>query len=1101
MASEESATRALKIWRYHGDYAAAARFASSLPGKLRREPRVALAISELRAAQGYLAEAAQWLQEVNQEAATPSERLLVELELASLEVVSEGTVANALGRAEAARNTAQVLQIDPHVRGKAERIYSQIQLMGALVFELQSDVRDQALERIFGAAESLSDEASDEEAYLAYLTYAGSLPLAESRQRAFTALFDWSSARERTNWQAEVKLRLAEEWLKEGKPTSLIRAEIQGAQNLFTKTGHKHGSLDVQRLQSRLEIERELGDTTGLSLCCDGYRALDFPRAELSVLLDLSQHAFQRGDSHSAADYQVRCLDLAKKVGLLSMLHNSWMSQANLALRSGQYGLVIDLAKAGISSAPSEFFVSAYEHLQATAYSFTNNYPSAIELDRRALSRLEAIGANGLGSDLATSLASHLASLRQDESWTEAEALLQDWVLRDEQRKETRAAVQKRELLVQLAIQQFNFSPSRRHQLAVLDRAEETLHQADQSLIALPLHEATLRHGQIEQLRAQISICRGHPEEAVKHWQSAATLLDSGGAAYESANCHYLIGLQYSNQANKDPNEYFQKAEEELLTALDYYANSGMRVQAVNDRYYLASLHSNATILRPEEEQRLRALHFDTAFDHLRPAEEDSDLIRRGITAGSPEEILEAKRKVAGDSQKVYALHLDLLTRSQSMPEEIWKTCQSAKARALADVLAVRVKPPARFLAAVRANPAAVDQVASEEDLVQRLESAPPVDKLVLQGELSELRQTMATEPVLREYLDLRSGKAVDLRELQEALANTPEQRAGFVAIDWFVAGRQLWLLACRAGKPVQCVRLDLTLAEVATFVDEHLREDSFRFTLREVPELLQRLAPAIAPLARITQPEELLILSPTGPLHRIPLHALHLEGEPLLVRNPVVYCPSLTVLYHCLSHNSETPARPSAALFGDPKGDRQATAALVARLGKRLTSRVVLGSEVSRANFVEGVEDRRLIHFQGHAKQLADAPLDSYLELTDGKFTARDVLSLQRLRANLVTLAGCETAASPIAPGDEPLGLVPAFLYSGASSILASLWSVQDEAATRVMEEFYETWLSAAEKLDKAQALRSASLKVRATKNYEAPYYWAAFTLHGDWR
>ena len=32
------------------------------------------------------------------------------------------------------------------------------------------------------------------------------------------------------------------------------------------------------------------------------------------------------------------------------------------------------------------------------------------------------------------------------------------------------------------------------------------------------------------------------------------------------------------------------------------------------------------------------------------------------------------------------------------------------------------------------------------------------------------------------------------------------------------------------------------------------------------------------------------------------------------------------------------------------------------------------------------------------------------------------------------------------------------------------------------------------------AQALRAAQIALRADKRWAAPYYWAAFTLQGDW-
>lgn len=112
---------------------------------------------------------------------------------------------------------------------------------------------------------------------------------------------------------------------------------------------------------------------------------------------------------------------------------------------------------------------------------------------------------------------------------------------------------------------------------------------------------------------------------------------------------------------------------------------------------------------------------------------------------------------------------------------------------------------------------------------------------------------------------------------------------------------------------------------------------------------------------------------------------------------------------------------------------------------------------------------------------------------------TAR--LRLERLTAGLVTLVACEGATTVVERGDEPLGLVPAFLLAGAGAVVASLWPVDQRSAAHVMEAFYRRLLAAEGVIDKAEALRAAALSVRAMPQYATPYHWAPFTLHGSWR
>ena len=61
------------------------------------------------------------------------------------------------------------------------------------------------------------------------------------------------------------------------------------------------------------------------------------------------------------------------------------------------------------------------------------------------------------------------------------------------------------------------------------------------------------------------------------------------------------------------------------------------------------------------------------------------------------------------------------------------------------------------------------------------------------------------------------------------------------------------------------------------------------------------------------------------------------------------------------------------------------------------------------------------------------------------------------------------------------------------------SLWSVSDKATSELMAKFYEKMLK--ERQRPAAALRAAQVEMWRQKQWQAPYYWAAFTLQGEWR
>jgi CHAT domain-containing protein len=566
------------------------------------------------------------------------------------------------------------------------------------------------------------------------------------------------------------------------------------------------------------------------------------------------------------------------------------------------------------------------------------------------------------------------------------------------------------------------------------------------------------------------------------------------------ANCHHVLGVIYLNRANQVPWPNFEESKNNLREALAYYDSSGIRGQAADTRFMLARLYANASIrVAPD----LRRQMLDAALGHLSNGEADYDAIRREFNAGSSVlEVQHGKRALIEKSQRIYQLALEILCLFQPGATEAWNWAQRAKARALSDILGTGSVQPVRVMKELEGHPGSFKLILQERELATRISKALPENRFPLRQELNALWERMAHDPHLSGYLELRLGTALNPADLAAMMTEGAEAGRSCIFIDWIAVGDRLFLLAARPGQSPQLIPLQFQLSTVRAFVSNNLTSETFRLTLRDTPELLRELDALIEPLADLSHPDDLLILSPTGPLHALPLHALEIDAKPLIVRNPIVYCSSLSVLRHCLARRREdSEMLPTAALFGDPNGDRSEAAGLVAYLAQLYGVKPLIRNEVTRAEFTTAVSGRDFVHFQGHAVHVPDNPLDSYLVLADGNFTAREVFGLPDLRARLVTMAACESATNVIATGDEPLGLIPAFLYAGASSVLATLWKVSQKSAAPIMQTFYDSFTDSNEIIDKAEALRRAILTVRDTPGFESPYHWAPFVLHGDWQ
>jgi CHAT domain-containing protein len=93
--------------------------------------------------------------------------------------------------------------------------------------------------------------------------------------------------------------------------------------------------------------------------------------------------------------------------------------------------------------------------------------------------------------------------------------------------------------------------------------------------------------------------------------------------------------------------------------------------------------------------------------------------------------------------------------------------------------------------------------------------------------------------------------------------------------------------------------------------------------------------------------------------------------------------------------------------------------------------------------------------------------------------------------------LSACDSGTGEVKIGEGVMSLRRAFRIAGAESVLASHWPVSDKATSRLMTEFMRRWHSGE---PRAQAWREAQLSLLRSKDFSNPYFWAAFTLTGQW-
>ncbi len=215
------------------------------------------------------------------------------------------------------------------------------------------------------------------------------------------------------------------------------------------------------------------------------------------------------------------------------------------------------------------------------------------------------------------------------------------------------------------------------------------------------------------------------------------------------------------------------------------------------------------------------------------------------------------------------------------------------------------------------------------------------------------------------------------------------------------------------------------------------------------------------------------------------------------------------------------SPAEPDLA----PAWTRAAAALTGARLGRLPHTREeanallalvqpdrrisAIGVQASRSALESAaMGDVRILHLATHGFVNGDYPdlsgialsmVDERGDLTDGFFRLNHVYNL-RLNADLVVLSACQTALGEQVRGEGLIGLTRGLMYAGAARVVASLWKVDDQATAALMAAFYGAMLGPRQ-LSAASALREAQNALRINPRWQSPYYWAAFTLQGEWR
>ena len=510
----------------------------------------------------------------------------------------------------------------------------------------------------------------------------------------------------------------------------------------------------------------------------------------------------------------------------------------------------------------------------------------------------------------------------------------------------------------------------------------------------------------------------------------------------------------------------------------------------------------------------------ELAVESFKQAVNSIELMRLQVAGESVQRNLYFKDKLSS-----YYYLIDLLLK-QNKDFEAFLFAERAKGRVLLDVFRPVGPSSAQSLsssekAEVRRLNQSVFKIGEQLRLVKSAMLQPETISQELGHAISNSEAFQNELYTRHPELQMRSGRTanIDADDLAHIRLNKDTAYLEYVVGE---SGVTLFLLheGTKGELEVKPFRLRVNAQELNQKVTQFHERLSMRHP--DFANLAQQLYTVLIETA---EPELIAInnicIIPDAFLWNLPFQVLMTkQNKYLLEKYSLSYAPSLSVLSEMSKKSAQNEDR-SLIAFGNPRLSKSQLAdqprwrlpeaetevRAISRVFSSRNRKILTGTAATEQSFKSDAEEFSNIHFATHGLIDNKQPLYSHLLLAptndepenDGRLEAREILDL-KLKADLAVLSGCDTANGQVSAGEGMIGMSWAFFVAGARSMIASQWPVQSASTSQLMQDFYSALQSSSETSHqtRAQALRTASLRLMKNRNYKHPFYWAPFMLVG---
>ncbi|PVF93157.1 hypothetical protein CPB86DRAFT_877372 [Serendipita vermifera] len=204
----------------------------------------------------------------------------------------------------------------------------------------------------------------------------------------------------------------------------------------------------------------------------------------------------------------------------------------------------------------------------------------------------------------------------------------------------------------------------------------------------------------------------------------------------------------------------------------------------------------------------------------------------------------------------------------------------------------------------------------------------------------------------------------------------------------------------------------------------------------------------------------------PTGPLAFLPIHAAGLYDETEVgnkVSDYVIssFCPTLSALLESPRSTVQSAWKMVAVAQPftpgqSPIPETEEEVRKIIQVGPGLAIDSLIGASATVNNVSDAMKNTHWIHLACHGQQCVGNAMDSGLLLHDGKLKLSDLVKESLPNAEFAFLSACQTATGDDAIAEESTHLAAGMLLAGYQSVIATMWSIQDNDAPRVVEDVY---------------------------------------------